>query len=351
MKIFCIFRTYLFLGLALLLICGCDSIQKTIVTELPTESDTAPLRVTVLYPGDCIGDGSYCDSIQSGAKRAEAELGIQLTEVFGMDDDDSLLDAQLREAAQSSDMVLTAGYQTGEPLARVAPEFPEVHFAIVDVVLEEPNVAAINYKANEGSFLVGAIAALKSETGKIGYVGGADVPLLHGFEAGYVAGVQAVNPEAALSIEYISLEADGFRQPDKAQELALAQYANGVDVIYAVAGGAGMGVIGAAKSAEKYVIWVDSNGNHLIPGFVLTSMVKQIGDSVFGVLREATEGNLMMGVRYFGVAEGGVDYAVDEHNQPVLSDEILTTVEALKAQIISGEIVVPNSISLPRSTE
>ena len=351
MKTFCSLKTYLFLGLALLFICGCDSIQKTILTDVPTAEDSAPLRVTVLYPSDCLGDDSYCDGIQSGAKRAEAELGIQLTEVLGMDSDVSLLEAQLREAAQSSDMVLTAGYQSGEPLARVAPEFPEVNFAIVDVVLEQPNVAAINYKANEGSFLVGAIAALKSESGKIGYIGGADVPLLHGFEAGYVAGVQAIRPEAALSIDYISLNAEGFGQPEKAEELALAQYANGVDVIYAVAGGAGLGIIEAAKQEKKYVIWVDSNGNHLIPGFVLTSMVKQIGDSVFQVLHEATEGNVTMGVRYLGVADGGVDYSVDEHNQPVLSDEILTTVKALKAQIISGEIVVPDSVSLPRSTE
>lgn len=351
MKILCPLKTYLFLALAFLPFCGCDSIQETILSDLPTEADTAPLRVTVVYPGDCLDDNSYCAGIHSGAKRAEAELGIQLTEVLGMDDDDSLLDAQLREAAQSSDMVLTAGYQTGAPLTRVAPEFPEMKFAIVDVVLEEPNVVSINYKANEGSFLVGAIAALKSESGKIGYIGGADVPLLHGFEAGYVAGIQAINPEAALSIEYISLNSDGFRQPEKATELALAQYANGVDVIYAVAGGAGLGVIEAAKSAEKYVIWVDSNGNHLIPGFVLTSMVKQIGDSVFQVLREATEGNVTMGLRYLGLADGGVDYTVDEHNQPVLSDEILTTVEGLKAQIVSGEIVVPDSVSLPRTTE
>ena len=128
-----------------------------------------------------------------------------------MESDAAASEQLLRAAAQNSDLVLTAGYQMGEPLANVAPEFPDVKFAIFDVVLDIPNVAAINYKANEGSFLVGAIAVLKSESGKIGYIGGADVPLLQEFEAGYVAGINAINPEAEVTVEYISADANGFR--------------------------------------------------------------------------------------------------------------------------------------------
>ena len=342
-----ILRKYPFWALGLLLICSCDVLQD-IISEPSGETDTAPIRVTMIYPSDCIGDSSYCDSFHIGVRTAEAVLGISLTEVNGMESDPAVSEMLLREAAQNSDLVLAAGYQMEGPLSRVAPEFPDVKFAIFDVVLDIPNVASVNYKANEGSFLVGAIAALKTESGKIGYIGGADVPLLHEFEAGYVAGIRAINPDAEVSVEYISENASGFEQPDRAKEMALAQYESGVDVIYAAAGGSGQGVLEAAQEQGKYIIWVDSNGNHLAPGLVLTSMVKEISASVETVIGETAEGNFMAGVRYLGLEDGGVSYAVDEHNQSLLSDEILATVESLKAKIIAGEIVVPDEIMLPR---
>ena len=230
----------------------------------------------------------------------------------------------------------------------MAPDFPDTKFAIFDVALDVPNVASVNYKANEGSFLVGAIAALKSESGKIGYIGGADVPLLHEFEAGYVAGVRAVNPDAVVTVEYVSDDATGFGMPERAKEMALAQYESGGDVIYAAAGGAGNGVLEAAREQQKFIIWVDSNGNSLEPGIVLTSMVKELSASVIKVISEAAEGTFIGGARYLGLEDGGVSYAVDEHNQSLLSDEIVSRVESLKAQIISGEITVPDQITLPR---
>ena len=342
-----ILRKYPFWALGLLLICGCDVVQD-IISEPSGDMDAPPLHVTMIYPSDCVGDSSYCDSFHIGVRTAEAELGINLTEVAGMESDPAVTEMQLREAAQNSDLVLAIGYQMGEPLSRVAPEFPDIKFAIFDVVLALPNVASINYKANEGSFLVGAIAALKTETNKIGYIGGADVPLLHEFEAGYVAGIRAINPDAEISVEYISENASGFEQPDRAKEMALAQYASGVDVIYAAAGGSGNGVLEAAQEQGKYIIWVDSNGNYLAPGLVLTSMVKELSASVEKVINETVEGNFMGGIRYLGLEDGGVSYALDEHNETLLSAEILETVESLKAKIIAGEIVVPNTITLPR---
>ena len=348
MKSFNILNKYLFLLLGLFVICGCGTIQDVILSEPSSETDTVPLRVTMVYPSDCVGDSAYCDSFHIGVKSAETALGINLTEINGVEGDAEVSEMLLRQAAQSSDLVLTAGYQMGEPLANVAPEFPDVKFAIFDVVLDIPNVASINYKANEGSFLVGAIAGLKTENGKIGYIGGADVPLLHEFEAGYLAGIHAINPDAEVTVEYISKDATGFGQPDRAKELALAQYESGVDVIYVAAGGAGHGVLEAAQAEQKYIIWVDSNGNHLAPGIVLTSMIKELSASVEKIVQEAAEDNFMGGIRYFGIADSGVSYAVDEHNQLLLSDDILTTVESLKAQIIAGEIVVPDTVSLPR---
>ena len=348
MKNFSVFSAYLFLSLGLLLICGCDAIQDVLLSEPSPETDAAPLRVTMIYPTDCVGTAAYCDAFNIGVKAAEMELEISLIETHGSENDPVASERVVRAAAQNSDLVLAAGYQMGSPLAKVAPEFPDVKFAIFDVVLDMPNVASINYKANEGSFLVGAIAALKTESGKIGYIGGADVPLLHGFEAGYIAGIQAITPDADIFVEYISEGAAGFEQPERAKALALAQYEQGVDIIYVAAGGAGQGVLEAAQAQQKFIIWVDSNGNHLAPGIVLTSMVKEIAASVQRVIRETVEDRFMAGIRYFGLAEGEVSYALDVHNQPLLSDDIIATVESLKAQVIAGDITVPDTVSLPR---
>ena len=344
MKRFNISNKYFFLILGVLVICGCDRVQDVIRPE----PSSTPLRVTMIYPSDCVGSAAYCDTFHIGVRTAEGELGITLTEVNGNENDPAATEMLIRDAAQNSELVLTAGYQMGDVLARVAPEFPEVKFAIFDVVLDIPNVASVNYKSNEGSFLVGAIAALKTGSGKIGYIGGVDVPLLREFEAGYIAGIHAVNPDAEITVEYISEDVTGFGQPDRAKELALAQYESGVDVIYVAAGGSGQGVLEAAQEQQKFIIWVDSNGNHLAPGIVLTSMTKEIPASVQRIIGEAAEGNFIAGIRYFGIADGGVSYAVDEHNQPLLSDNIIATVESLKAKIIAGEIVVPDTISLPR---
>ncbi len=348
MKRIRVLRNLILMGVGLLLFSGCEKIQDIIPTEPPSEMEITPLRVTMIYPSDCVGSAAYCTAFSIGVRTAQEELAITLTEVNGNENDPVATEMLLRDAAQNSELVLTAGYQMGDVLARVAPEFPDVKFAIFDVVLNIPNVASVNYKSNEGSFLVGVIAALKSESNKIGYIGGADVPLLQEFEAGYIAGIYAINPDAEVTVEYISKDATGFGQPEKAKELALAQYANGVDVIYAAAGGSGQGVLEAAQEQQKFIIWVDSNGNHLAPGIVLTSMTKEIPASVQRIIGETVGGNFMAGIRYFGIADGGVSYAVDEHNQPLLSDENIATVEILKAKVIAGEIVVPNTVSLPR---
>jgi len=332
----------------LLTLCGCERIQDVLPTDTTNELESGQLKVTMIYPNDCVGSAAYCTSFHIGVRTAVSELGIMLTEVNGMENDPVATEMIMKDAAQNSDLVITAGYQMGDILNKVAPEYPDVKFAIFDVVLDIPNVAAINYKSNEGSFLVGAIAALKTETGKIGYIGGVDVPLLQEFEAGYIAGIQTINPEAEIFVDYISDDVTGFIQPEKAKELALAQYASGVDVIYTAAGGSGQGVLEAAKEAQKFIIWVDSNGNHLAPGIVLTSMAKEIPASVVRIIQETLDDNFMSGIRYFGLEDGGVYYAVDEHNQSLLSDEIITKVESLKADIIAGDIIAPDTISLPR---
>ena len=343
MKIFSMLTTLLVLGV--ISICGCERVQDIIFTEQSSMTDPMPLRVSMVYPFACLGDQSYCDLLAEGIKKAETELGIDIDEI---ESSPETWDTDLRGAAEKSDLVITAGYQMGEPLQRVAPEFSDVSFAIIDSEVNLPNVASFVYNVNEGSFLVGAIAALKTESGKVGYIGGANVPLLHGFEAGYVAGVHAVNPDAKVFREYIAEGPEGFAQPMVAENIATCQYESGVDVIYAVAAGSGLGVVEAAKVLQKYVIWVDTNINATAPDIFLTSMVRRVGNSVYNIVNQFSEDKFILGVHRLGLEADDIVYALDEYNKPHLSDEILTKVEALKAKIVSGEIVVPTEPVLPR---
>ena len=347
MKYLNMLKNTIFVGILIFLIsiCGCDRVQDVIHTEQSSMTDPIPLRVSMVYPFACLGDQSYCDLLAEGIQKAEAELGVEIDDI---ESSPETWDTDLREAAEKSDLIITAGYQMGEPIQRVAPEFPNVSFAIIDSEVDLPNVASFVYNVNEGSFLVGAIAALKTETGKIGYIGGADVPLLHGFEAGYMAGVHAVNPDADVFREYIAEGPEGFAQPMIAKNLATRQYENGVDVIYAVAAGSGLGVVEAAKALQKFVIWVDTNINATAPNIFLTSMVRRVGNSVYNIVNQFSTGNLTPGVHRLGLKAGDIVYALDEHNKQHLSEELLMKVEALKAQIISGEIVVPTEPVLPR---
>ncbi len=355
---------FLVIGLLLISICSCERISDTILTEQPTTS----IQISMIYPGKCLGDMAYCDQLQKGIIAAENSLGIDIIEA---ESSSETWDPLLREAAQRSDLVITAGYQLAEPIQRVAPEFPDTNFVLIDTFIDLPNVTSVVYRENEGSFLVGAIAALKTETGKVGYIGAVDVPLLRKFEAGYVAGIHAINTDIEIVREYIAEDGSGFSNTAEAKRLAAQQYENRVDIIYTVASGAGRGAVEAAKERQKHVIWVDDNINATAPEVFLTSMVKRVDNSVYDIAIEFAAGRLTPGTVSLGLKETDVghaldehdeahhnrpstltgsfvDYALDAHNRPHLSDEIITKVEALRSQIISGEIVVPSEVTLPR---
>ncbi len=344
----CIFILLILIGLGLTILNGCENVQNVVSTDIISQEKPDSIRVTMVYPNDCVGFAAYCTEFHIGVQKAQEELRINLTEVNGMEEDPVATEMILSEAAQNSDLVLTAGYQMGSILESVAPKFPNVKFAIFDVAIDLPNVASVNYKSNEGSFLVGTIAALKTKTNKIGFVGAVDVPLIREFEAGYITGIHEINQDIQVYVNYISDDVTGFNQPDKAKEIALTLYEDGVDVIYVAAGGSGQGVLEAAKEQMKYIIWVDSNGNHLAPGIVLTSMVKGISSSVQTIINETVNGMFIPGIRFIGIEGGGVDYTLDEHNQLSLTDDIVNQVETIKQKIIAGEIIVPNTVQLPR---
>ena len=331
--------TFLLFGLLLIHICGCQRVQDMIVSEPQDAMDTAPIRVSVVYPGDCLGDSSYCDVLYNGVQKAKAELSVEITE---MESNSETWDMQLQAAAGNSGLVITSGYQMAEPVSRVAPEFPDVMFVIFDAAVDLPNVVSFTHKVNEGTFLLGAIAGLKSKTGKVGYLGGANVPLLHEFEAGYLAGVKAVNPNAEIVRNYVAEDQQGFYNPIKGQELATAQYESGVDVIYTMADQSGFGAVEAAKMAEdRYVIWNYIDISDVAPSVILTGLRVGIDESVYNVIQAFVAGNLTAGVHSLGLAEDNVGYILAEGNRDLLSDDLLEKVEALKASIIAGEITVP----------
>ena len=221
----------------LILSIGCDRTRPGVEMSMGHDvTAELSLRVSMVYPASCLGDMAYCDLLAAGVDKAAADLDIDIQEI---ESGPGSWQTDLRQAAETSDLVMTAGYQMAVPLDEVAAEFPSVHFAIIDSEIRRANVASYLYNVHEGSFLVGAIAGLKTQTQKVGYIGGADVPLLHQFEAGYLAGVLAVNPEAVVIREYIAKGPEGFSQPDVAKHLAEAQYESGVDIIYTAAAGCG----------------------------------------------------------------------------------------------------------------
>lgn len=305
-----------------------------------TETVSAAVKIGLIYDVRGRGDLSFNDAAYAGAKKASDAFNLKLTEVNPGQSTDTEL-ALRRLAKLRYDIIIGVGFRFREPIQRVAGEFPNVKFALIDEVVEKPNVASLTYRAQEGTFLAGVIAALKTETKKIGFIGGMKIPLLEAFEIGFDAGRQAANPDVQLLVDYVGVTPQAFDDPAKGKELAIAQYNKGADVIIAAAGASGLGVLEAAKSLKKWIIWVDSNGNHLAPGLVLTSVIKGVEISVYETIKSVHEGTFTGGQKDYGLKEDGVEYTVDDDNRALLSDDILEQVEAFKAKIIAGEIVVP----------
>lgn len=305
------------------------------------EATPAALKVGLIYDVTGRGDLSFCDAAYAGAKKAKDEWGFKLTEVTPSLSTDNELTLR-RLAKLKYDLIIGVGFLFQEPMNRVASDFPDVKFTLIDAVIEQPNVASLTYRAHEGTFLAGVISALKTEEKQIGFIGGMKVPLVEAFEIGYRAGIVATNPDLKLVADYVGVTPQAFNDPAKAKELALSQYNRGIDIILAAAGASGLGVLEAAKATEKSIIWVDSNGNNLAPGLVLTSVIKGVEISVYETIKSVQEGNFSGGLKEYGLKEGGVEYIIDDVNRALLSDEILEQVEAFKAKIIAGDIVVPH---------
>ncbi|MFN3262954.1 MAG: BMP family protein [Pikeienuella sp.] len=300
----------------------------------------AEIKPAVIYDMGGKFDKSFNEGVYNGVKKFSDETGIEVME-FEVTSETQREQAMRRMAERGATIVLGVGFAQADAIAKVAAEFPDTKFSIIDVTwLDQPNIRQYGFKEHEGSYLVGVAAALKSETGKVGFVGGMDIPLIRHFACGYVQGVKATNPNIEVFQNMTGSTPAAWNDPAKGAELARSQIDRGADIVYHAAGGTGVGVIRAAADAGKLAIGVDSNQNGMAPGSVLTSMLKRVDVAAYETFKDAASGNFETGVRVLGAAEGGVDWALDENNAELITPEIKAAVEEAKAKIISGEIKV-----------
>ena len=289
-------------------------------------------------------DKSFNEAAYNGAERFKEESGVEYLE-FEVTNESQRDQALRRMARRGATIVVAVGFSYATPLETIAAEFPDTQFAIIDSVVDLPNVQSVTFKEHEGSFLVGMAAALKSETGKVGFIGGMDIPLIRNFAHGYKQGVKYVNEEAEVFVNMTGTTPAAWNDPAKGAELAQSQFDREADVVYAAAGGTGLGVLQTAADGGKFSIGVDSNQNYLHPGSVLTSMLKRVDVAVYNAFKGAQDGTWEAGSQSLGLAEEGVGYALDEHNEALISDDMKSQLEDAKAKIIAGELEVTDYYS------
>ena len=321
----------------------------TQATTTTTEAMAEPeYKVAVAYDLAGRGDGGFNDLAYNGAVEAAEELGLELTEVTAKaEDTDQDRADRLRLLADSGhNPIVAVGFTYAGPLAEVAAEYPEVWFGIVDdATVEAPNVAGLVFAEEEGSFLVGVVAALESETGHVGFIGGVNVPLIVKFEAGYIAGAMAVNPDIEITSTYLSQPPDfsGFNDPAKGKEAAKGMFDAGADIVYAAAGGSGGGLFEAATEGGYLAIGVDADQYHTaapeVRDVIMTSMLKNVNVATHTFVTQVVGGSAEAGVNLFDLEAGGVGYSTSGG----LIDHIADEVNSYADQIISGEIEVPTT--------
>src|SRR5215468_4154204 len=289
-------------------------------------------------------DKSFNEAAYNGAERFKKETGIAYRE-FEVTNEAQREQALRNMARRGAQIVVGVGFSQASSVEKVAKEFPSVKFAIVDAVVDLANVQSIVFKEHEGSFLVGMAAAMASKTGKIGFVGGMDIPLIRRFAVGYVEGAKYVDPKIEVYQNMTGTTPAAWNDPTRGGELARSQFDRGADVVYAAAGATGLGVLQAAKDKGRLAIGVDSNQNYIHPGAILTSMVKRVDLAVYETFKAAKDGTLKGGVRSLGVAEGGVGYAIDQNNRSLITPDMEKRLQQARADIVAGKIKVTDYMS------
>jgi basic membrane protein A len=310
------------------------------------------LDVGIVFDMGGRGDKSFNDGAYLGAERARKELGARVRFIEPGEGSDREAGLRLL-AAEGMDLVVGVGFIFSDDLTQLAKEYPNTRFAGVDYAvaldaagnpIQPPaNLAALKFREEEGSFLVGALAALIGNSKKVGFVGGMDFPLIHKFEMGYRAGVKAVCADCEVMSQYAGVTPEAFRNPGRGQELALSQIQSGVNVIFHASGSTGLGVFEAVRRRGKLAIGVDADQYGEAPGFILTSMVKGVDQAVFDTIERVKRGSFQGGIFQLGLKERGVDYIYDANNRPLIPDSVHARVEALRQEIIAGRISVPST--------
>jgi basic membrane protein A len=315
-------------------------------------ADAGATRVGIVLDVGGRGDKSFNDGAYAGADSAMQQLNADVRFIEPGEGADREAGLRLL-AAEGMDLIMGIGFIFTDDLTVLSREYPNSRFAGVDfalatdeagnVIPPPANVAALKFREEEGSFLVGALAALVGNSKRVGFIGGMDIPLIHKFEAGYRAGVKQVCPDCTVVAQYAGVTPEAFANPGRGKELALAQYQSGVNVIFHASGATGGGLFEAARATGKFAIGVDADQAAEAPGRVLTSMVKGVNAAVFDAIARVENGTFKGGVYSFGLAEGGVGYVYDENNRALIPDAARQRVEQLKADIIAGRIKVPST--------
>ncbi|TFW24186.1 BMP family ABC transporter substrate-binding protein [Massilia arenosa] len=293
----------------------------------------------IVYDAGGRFDKSFNQSGAEGAARFKKDTGLDYYEAQAASDIQS--EQVLRALARKKlDLIAVIGFSQAQSVTKVSKEFPNVRFVIVDGVVQGPNVNSVVFKEEEGSYLVGVAASMASKSKKVGFVGGMDIPLIRNFACGYAQGAKAVNPKAEVYQNMVGTTSAAWNDPAKGGELARAQFDRGVDVVFAVAGGSGLGVLQKAKEQNKLGIGVDSNQNYLHPGHVLTSMVKRVDNAIYDEFMKQKNGTWTAGMTHKGLKEGGVDWTLDKYNRSLITPEIEAKVNEAKTNIVNGKVKV-----------
>ncbi len=309
-------------------------------TVISSAAWAADFKPAVVFDKGGKFDKSFNEGVWNGIRKFVDETGVEVLE-FQVTNEAQREQAMRRMVRRGATVVLAVGFSQADAINAVAADHPDRQFAIIDVFwLDRPNLRQYAFKEHEGSYLVGVAAALTSKTGKIGFVGGMDVPLIRKFACGYVQGAREARSGIEVLRNMTGTTPAAWNDPAKGAELARGQIDRGADIVYHAAGATGLGVIRAVADAGRLAIGVDSNQNGLAPGHVLTSMLKRVDVAAYQTLKDAMDGKFTAGVVTLGLAEGGVDWAQDEHNADLVSGEVRAAVERARADIIAGRITV-----------
>ncbi|MEK1930941.1 MAG: BMP family ABC transporter substrate-binding protein [Pararhizobium sp.] len=299
----------------------------------------ADIKPAIIYDLGGKFDKSFNEAAFNGAEKFKSETGIEYRE-FEIANDAQREQALRRFAGDGNNPIVMAGFSWAAALEKVAPEYPDIKFAIIDMVVDKPNVKSVVFKEQEGSYLVGVLAGMASKSKTVSFIGGMDIPLIHKFACGYIGGAKSTGPDVKVLEAYTGTTPDAWNDPVKGGEIAKSQFDQGSDVVYHAAGGTGVGVLQAAADAGKLGIGVDSNQNGLQPGKVLTSMLKRVDVAVYDAFSSAKEDKFAFGISNLGLKEDGVGYAVDDNNKALITPEMQAAVDKAKADIIAGTIQV-----------